>query len=78
MSAVLFGSISTLADTSELQRRAFNEAFVASGLDWNWSRDDYPAMLDSNGGAERIRDYAATREENVDAAAVHALKSEIF
>jgi hypothetical protein len=54
MSAVLFGSISTLADTSELQRRAFNEAFVASGLDWNWSRDDYTAMLDSNGGAERI------------------------
>ena len=38
MSAILFGSISTLADTSELQRRAFNEAFEAHGLDWNWSR----------------------------------------
>jgi hypothetical protein len=34
MSAILFGSISTLADTSELQRRAFNEAFSAHGLDW--------------------------------------------
>ena len=42
MSAVFFGSISTLADTSELQRRAFNEAFAAHGLDWNWSRDDVP------------------------------------
>ena len=78
MSAVLFGSISTLADTSELQRKAFNEAFEACGLDWHWSRDDYTAMLNSNGGAERIADYAASREEDVDAVAVHALKSEIF
>lgn len=78
MSAVLFGSISTLADTSELQRQAFNEAFSRAGLDWEWSRDDYIAMLDSNGGAQRIQEYAESRGENVDAAAVHAMKSEIF
>jgi HAD superfamily hydrolase (TIGR01509 family) len=78
MSAVLFGSISTLADTSELQRQAFNAAFATSGLDWEWSRDDYIAMLDSNGGADRIRDYAKGRDEDVDADAVHALKSENF
>ena len=58
MSAILFGSISTLADTSELQRRAFNEAFAAHDLDWNWSRDDYRSMLASNGGADRIAEYA--------------------
>ena len=75
MSAILFGSISTLADTSELQRRAFNEAFEAHGLDWQWSRDDYIAMLDSNGGAQRIADYAKSRGDDVDAAAVHATKS---
>jgi HAD superfamily hydrolase (TIGR01509 family) len=78
MSAVLFGSISTLADTSELQRQAFNEAFTAFGLDWYWSRDEYISMLDSNGGAQRIHDYATSRGEDVDAAAMHALKSEIF
>jgi HAD superfamily hydrolase (TIGR01509 family) len=78
MSAILFGSISTLADTSELQRQAFNEAFDANGLDWNWSRDDYISMLGSNGGAQRIADYAASRGDDVDAAAVHAKKSEIF
>lgn len=78
MAAVLFGSISTLADTSELQRQAFNEAFATAGLDWEWSRDDYADMLGSNGGADRIRDYAANRGEDVDAAAVHALKSEAF
>ena len=78
MSAILFGSISALADTSELQRQAFNEAFAAHGLDWDWSRDDYQAMLSSSGGAQRVQDYAAARGEDVDAAAVHAKKSQIF
>ncbi|PYE17407.1 HAD superfamily hydrolase (TIGR01509 family)/HAD superfamily hydrolase (TIGR01549 family) [Williamsia limnetica] len=78
MAAILFGSISTLADTSEIQRRAFNEAFEAHGLDWKWGRDDYIAMLGSNGGAQRIADYAKSRNETVDAAAVHATKSSIF
>ncbi|VEG54621.1 haloacid dehalogenase superfamily protein, subfamily IA, variant 3 with third motif having DD or ED [Mycolicibacterium aurum] len=78
MSALLFGSISTLADTSELQRRAFNEAFEAHGLEWNWSREDYAAMLGSNGGQDRIAEFAKGRNEDVDAAAVHATKSSIF
>ncbi|HYO02880.1 MAG TPA: HAD-IA family hydrolase [Mycobacterium sp.] len=78
MSAILFGSISTLADTSELQRQAFNEAFAAYGLDWHWSREDYVAMLGSNGGAQRITDFAASRGADVDATAVHAKKSQIF
>lgn len=78
MSAIFFGSISTLADTSELQRRAFNEAFEAHGLDWNWSREDYVSMLGSNGGKERIAQFARGRREDVDAAAVHATKSSIF
>jgi HAD superfamily hydrolase (TIGR01509 family) len=78
MSAILFGSISTLVDTSELQRRAFNESFEAHGLDWHWSQPDYVAMLDSNGGAQRIADYAEARGEDVDADAVHATKSQIF
>lgn len=78
MPAILFGSISTLVDSSELQRRAFNEAFEAHGLDWQWSQPDYVAMLDSNGGAQRIADFAESRGEDVDADAVHATKSQIF
>lgn len=78
MSAIFFGSISTLADTSELQRRAFNEAFQAHGLNWNWSQDDYSSMLDSNGGRDRIADFAAQRGQEVDAAEVHTTKSAIF
>lgn len=78
MSAILFGSISTLADTSEIQRRAFNEAFEAHRLGWNWSQEDYRSMLGSNGGAGRIAEYASARGDDVDSAAVHATKCEIF
>jgi HAD superfamily hydrolase (TIGR01509 family) len=78
MSAILFGSISTLVDTSELQRQAFNESFEAHGLDWQWSQAEYISMLDSNGGAQRIADYAEAHGEDVDADAVHETKSEIF
>lgn len=78
MSAVLFGSISTVADTSELQRKAFNQAFDAHGLGWRWDRDDYLAMLGTSGGRDRIAEYASGRGETVDAAAVHDTKSDIF
>jgi HAD superfamily hydrolase (TIGR01509 family) len=78
MPSLLFGSISTLADTSEVQREAFNRAFADHGLDWRWDQDEYRAMLGSNGGAARIAAYASDRDERVDPAAVHATKSERF
>ncbi|MET0188210.1 MAG: HAD-IA family hydrolase [Pseudonocardia sediminis] len=78
MSAILFGSISTIADTSELQREAFNRAFSAHGLDWNWDRDTYLGMLESSGGAKRIAEYAESVGATVDAKAVHESKSEFF
>lgn len=78
MSALLFGSISTLSDTSELQRAAFNVAFTEHGLEWLWEREDYQQMLTTNGGEQRIADYAAQRGEQVDAAAIHASKSRQF
>ncbi|MCO7221778.1 HAD family phosphatase [Klenkia sp. PcliD-1-E] len=78
MPALLLGSISTVADTSELQRAAFNDAFTAHGLDWRWEQEEYRDLLRSNGGADRIADYARERGETVDAAAVHATKSELF
>jgi HAD superfamily hydrolase (TIGR01509 family) len=78
MSAILFGSISTLVDSSELQRRAFNSAFAQHGLDWSWDQDEYAGLLTGNGGQDRVAAYAEQRGEDVDAAAVHATKSEIF
>ena len=78
MPAILFGSISTVSDTSELQREAFNQAFSEQGLDWSWDRDDYRARLEGSGGANRIAEYADERGEEVDADAVHQAKSEAF
>lgn len=78
MTTLLFGSIGTLADTSELQREAFNEAFAQHGLDWNWSQEEYRALLRDSGGADRIAAYARERGDDADATAVHRTKSELF
>ena len=78
MPAVLFGSISTIADTSELQRDAFNRAFEAHGLDWRWDRQEYLALLEHSGGEDRIAEYARSAGQAVDAKAVHQTKSELF
>lgn len=78
MPALLFGSISTLADTSEIQRDSFNQAFAEHGLDWTWDQEEYAGLLGSNGGRDRVAAYAAERGETVDADAVHATKSRIY
>lgn len=78
MPALLLGSISTIADTSELQRQAFNAAFAEHDLNWTWDREEYVGMLANSGGAARISAYAADRDQDVDAAAVHATKSRRF
>ena len=78
MPAILFGSISTVADTSERQRQAFNQAFALHHLDWEWSREEYVALLEKSGGRERIEEYAKSLGLSVDAEAVHSSKSKLF
>lgn len=78
MTALLLGSISTVADTSEIQRDAFNRAFAQHGLDWEWGQEEYRGLLQGNGGKDRVADYARERGQDVDAAAVHATKSELY
>lgn len=78
MPAVLFGSISSLADTSELQREAFNQAFEEHRLGWTWRREGYVSLLERSGGQDRIAAYARSQRQEVDTTAVHATKSRIF
>lgn len=78
MPAVLFGSMSTIADTSELERQAFNQAFRVHGLHWVWGPNDYRAMLALRGGQSRIARYAQTISQRVDAEAVHRTTSQLF
>jgi HAD superfamily hydrolase (TIGR01509 family) len=81
LKAIVFGSIGTLVETSELQRQSFNNAFNNAGLNWVWSQDTYRNLLAINGGQRRIRAYAeqvrmALPEEQVKR--IHADKSAIF
>ena len=78
MKAILFGSIGSVVETSELQRRAFNQAFQDFGLAWHWSVDEYRAMLADSGGAKRLETYALNRGETVDAQALHTAKTAHF
>ena len=76
--AVLFGSIGTLAETSDLQRNAFNEAFKISGLDWFWDEDIYRKLLSKSGGTTRINDYAKDTSLEIDGKKIRNLKTKIF
>jgi HAD superfamily hydrolase (TIGR01509 family) len=57
LQAVLLDVDGTLADTEEIHRQAFNAAFAAAGLDWEWDRALYHDLLAVTGGKERIRYY---------------------
>ena len=76
--AIFFGSIGTLVETSDLQRRAFNQAFSEAGLDWNWSVEVYKQLLTKSGGRGRILDFASQCGMDVDAPQLHLRKTEIF
>ena len=51
--AILFGSIGTIVETSNIQRNCFNLAFKISGLKWHWSKVLYQSMLKKSGGEKR-------------------------
>ena len=76
--ALLFGSIGTLAETSEMQREAFNRAFALAGLGWRWNRSLYQALLKTSGGINRIEAFALSRGQQVDARAIHVAKTAIY
>jgi len=76
--AILFGSIGTLAETSDLQRRAYNQAFAEIKLDWHWDVELYKKLLKKSGGRSRIQDYATQNGINVDVPSLHQRKTEIF
>ena len=57
LKALLFDVDGTLADTEEIHRQAFNDAFRAAGLAWDWDRQLYHQLLEVTGGRERIRYY---------------------
>ncbi len=57
LAALIFDVDGTLAETEELHRAAFNDAFAAAGIPWSWDRPLYARLLEVTGGKERIRHY---------------------
>ena len=60
--ALVFDVDGTLADTEELHRQAFNEAFFACGIDWRWGPALYAELLQITGGKERIAEYISRHQ----------------
>ena len=78
MNAILFGSIGSIVESSEIQRQAFNKAFQQHGLDWNWSTQEYADLLKNSGGRQRVADYASAKKAEVDIDAIYQAKCENF
>jgi len=58
---LIFDVDGTLADTErDGHRVAFNAAFIAAGLNWDWDDALYGELLCVTGGKERIRHYLET------------------
>ena len=76
--ALLFGSIGSIVETSEIQRKSFNKAFKQYGLDWNWTKREYLSLLSKSGGKDRISRYAKKKKIEVNSIYLRNLKTKIF
>ena len=76
--ALLFGSIGTLIESSDIQRNSFNQAFKEAGLEWYWDEQDYKVLLKKSGGTKRVEDFAEKNNVNVNAERIRNRKTEIF
>ena len=78
MKSIFFGSIGSLVECSEIQRKAFNLAFKEYGLDWYWNIANYIKMLKEPGGLNRIVEYPNFKLSQKDAKKIHLLKIKHF
>jgi HAD superfamily hydrolase (TIGR01509 family) len=74
---LVFDVDGTLADTEEVHRQAFNEAFRAHGLGWDWDRATYTRLLEVSGGKERLRHHIETSADPLGSSAPSALEATI-
>ena len=78
--AILFGSIGSIMETSDIQRRAYNTALSEAGLDWSWDRDTYADLLTQAGGRERLEQLSAATSAGLSTEqieAIHRRKTEL-
>ena len=75
---LLFGSIGSIVETSEIQRKSFNKAFKISGLNWIWTKKIYINLLNKSGGRDRIIKYAKKKNIKVNSQKIRNLKTKFF
>ena len=78
MRAIFFGSIGTMAETSEIQRKAFNKAFKEFGLNWYWNIGNYINMIQKPGGIQRIKEYSKLMLKDNEVKKIYDLKIKYF
>jgi beta-phosphoglucomutase-like phosphatase (HAD superfamily) len=76
--ALIFGSIGTIVETSNIQRKSFNKAFKKSGLDWHWSVGEYKKLLERSGGENRLSKYANEKNIKINTKKIRDLKTKFF
>ena len=78
MKSILFGSIGSVVESSEIQRKAFNAAFKEFGLEWYWNIANYIRMLQKPGGLNRLIEYSKNELNSDDAKQIYLLKIKHF
>ena len=79
-SAILFGSIGVLSETSDMQRRAYNQALAEAGVSWKWDQATYSELLEMSGGRDRLSMLGRATGQPFDEAqivSIHARKTEL-
>ena len=78
MKSLLFGSIGSIVESSEIQRNAFNAAFKEFGINWYWNVANYIKMLEKPGGLNRLIEFSKNKLNLDDAKQIHLLKIKHF
>jgi len=79
LEALIFDVDGTLAETEELHRAAFNQAFSEAGLNWHWTEEDYEHLLKVTGGKERILAHAKSLgDDTIDPSPLHRRKTALY
>ena len=78
MKSLLFGSIGSIVESSEIQRKAFNAAFKEFGVDWYWNVANYIKLLEKPGGLNRLIEFSKNKLNFDNAKQIYLLKIKHF
>jgi len=75
-SILFIGSIGVVAETSEIQRQAYNKAMAEKGVTWEWSKEVYKELLKSSGGKSRLHLLSAATDNKLSDALIDEIHTE--